>query len=418
MPDLLVAGGGVAGMAAAARAAARGARVLVVEKGERLGGSGALSPGVLWTVPDLHSFAEVCPRGDRELGRVLVEGFNSAVELARDAGVEVSDGWDDHFGFGRAVRVDVLGLIARWEEDVLAAGGQVRRRSAVRELTLDGVGAVRGAVVDAEEIEAEAVLLATGGFQGDRRSVRRFLGPGAELMLVRANPHSTGDGMRMGSAVGASLAGPMDGFHGHLVPSPLTRFGPAEFVPLTQYHSRHCLLVNQEGRRFTCEKWGDEVSNLALLRQPGMRAILLCDERVRREHVGDAFELARSAGAHLIKADTLERLADFAERDLLESRLHEAPFWALEVQPTITFTYGGLRTDADGRVRDEYGRPIPGLFAAGVDVGGLHDTGYLGGLALGLVFGPRAADAALRKQPARPAAPRWTVERGATHARS
>ena len=24
------------------------------------------------------------------------------------------------------------------------------------------------------------------------------------------------------------------------------------------------LLVNQEGRRFTCEKWGDEVSNLAL----------------------------------------------------------------------------------------------------------------------------------------------------------
>ena len=115
MPDLLVAGGGVAGMAAAARAAACGARVLVVEKGERLGGSGAVSAGVLWTVPDLHSFTEVCPRGDRELGRVLVEGFDGAVEMARDAGVSVSDGWDDHFGFGRAVRVDVLGLIARWE---------------------------------------------------------------------------------------------------------------------------------------------------------------------------------------------------------------------------------------------------------------------------------------------------------------
>ena len=44
-------------MAAAARAAVRGARVLVVEKGERLGGSGALSAGVLWTVPDAHAFA-------------------------------------------------------------------------------------------------------------------------------------------------------------------------------------------------------------------------------------------------------------------------------------------------------------------------------------------------------------------------
>jgi hypothetical protein len=88
-------------------------------------------------------------------------------------------------------------------------------------------------------------------------------------MPVRANPHSTGDGLRMGRAVGASLAGPMDGFHGHLVPSPLERFGPPEFVALSQYHSRYCVLVNQEGRRFTCEKWGDEVSNLALLRQPG-----------------------------------------------------------------------------------------------------------------------------------------------------
>jgi hypothetical protein len=88
---------------------------------------------------------------------VLVEGFDGAVELAREAGVSVSDGWDDHFGFGRAVRVDVLGLMARWEEDVLAAGGEIRRRSAVRDLMLDGVGAVRGAVVDGEEIEADAV---------------------------------------------------------------------------------------------------------------------------------------------------------------------------------------------------------------------------------------------------------------------
>ena len=52
-PDLLVAGGGVAGMAAPAAHAARRARVLVVEKYERLGGSGALSAGILWTAPDL-----------------------------------------------------------------------------------------------------------------------------------------------------------------------------------------------------------------------------------------------------------------------------------------------------------------------------------------------------------------------------
>ncbi len=64
--------------------------------------------------------------------------------------------------------------MARWEEDVLAAGGEIRRRSAVHDLVLDGVGAVRGAVVDGEEIEADAVLLATGGFQGDRARCAGF----------------------------------------------------------------------------------------------------------------------------------------------------------------------------------------------------------------------------------------------------
>src|SRR5918994_4879323 len=35
--------------------------------------------------------------------------------------------------------------------------------------------------------------------------------------------------------------------------------------------------------------------------------------------------------------------------------LVEPPFHALEVQPAITFTYGGLRTDPDGRVLDPHG---------------------------------------------------------------
>ena len=53
----------------------------------------------------------------------------------------------------------------------------------------------------------------------------------------------------------------------------------------------------------------------------------------------------------------------------------------------------------DGRVLDTGGRPVPRLFAAGADVGGLQGPGYVGGLVLGLVFGPRAADAALDRSP-------------------
>jgi predicted oxidoreductase len=54
-----------------------------------------------------------------------------------------------------------------------------------------------------------------------------------------------------------------------------------------------------------------------------------------------------------------------------------------------------LRVDPDGRVLDRDGSPVPGLFAAGADAGGLQDVRYVGGLALGLVFGPRAARTAI-----------------------
>src|SRR5258706_12224021 len=70
--------------------------------------------------------------------------------------------------------------------------------------------------------------------------------------------------------------------------------------------------------------------------------------------------------------------------------LIDPPFHALEVQPAITFPFGGLRVDPDGRVLDRDGAAVPGLFAAGADAGGLQGLRYVGGRALGLVFGPRA----------------------------
>ena len=58
--DLLVIGGGIAGTSAALRAAESGADVVVIEKDSRLGGSGALSAGILWTAPDRETLRRVC----------------------------------------------------------------------------------------------------------------------------------------------------------------------------------------------------------------------------------------------------------------------------------------------------------------------------------------------------------------------
>jgi predicted oxidoreductase len=57
--------------------------------------------------------------------------------------------------------------------------------------------------------------------------------------------------------------------------------------------------------------------------------------------------------------------------------------------------YGALRIDAHARVLDRDDRPISGLYAAGADGGGAYHRGYGGGLGLALVFGRRAARAAM-----------------------
>jgi succinate dehydrogenase/fumarate reductase flavoprotein subunit len=422
--DLLVAGGGIAGLAAAARAAELGLEAVVAEKGDAIGGSGALSAGIVWTAPDVGTALRVAPEGDPELLAALVEGFDAAVECVRAAGVAVSERWGGQMGFGIAHHVDVGGLLGCWRATL---GDAVLTGTAVRELVVDGGGAVRGAVLTGGvEVAARAVLLATGGFQGDGDLVGRLIGPGAERMPVRSNPGSVGDGLRLGQAAGGAASAPLYRFYGHLIPDRLERFGAADYLPLTQYHSAHSVLVNVHGRRFTDESRGDETSNQAVLGEPEGRAVLICDERVRREHaVGppyphgqeiDRFAAAAEVGARLAQADTIAELVgqvaewgvDVAElgRTLgsvsaerpsgapgTPAALREPPFHAIAVAPCITFTFGGLRVDPDGRVLDAAGRWVRNLNAAGADAGGRQGPGYVGGLALGLVFGPRVAEA-------------------------
>lgn len=74
------------------------------------------------------------------------------------------------------------------------------------------------------------------------------------------------------------------------------------------------------------------------------------------------------------------------------SPIETPPFSAFPVTCGITFTFGGLHADSDGRVLDAGGSPIPGLFVCGEMLGGLLSGNYPGGTGLtsGTVFGRRA----------------------------
>jgi hypothetical protein len=255
--DLVVVGAGAAGLAAASRAVDLGGRVLLLEKGSQVGGSAALSAGILWTAPDLEVARRIQPDGDPVLTRLVVEGYEQAVADVRAAGTSVSPEWLDHLEWGRACKIDIAGLFARWSAKVADSSGGLL--TDVRDVALScdqtgvsGVrfrhaGETRGAI-------ARATVLATGGFQGDPELKQRFIGGGADDIAVRSNPRSVGDGFRLGSAAGAAASRHLSGFYGHTLPSPVP-VTPEVFLRLTLYFSAYGVIVKRLGRRFTTSRW-------------------------------------------------------------------------------------------------------------------------------------------------------------------
>lgn len=428
--DLVVIGGGMAGMTAAARAAGAGARVVVVEKAAEIGGSAALSGGYLWTSTSLAQMRRH-DDGDPDLHAVVIEEYPAVLEWLRQRGIEM--GPPQPVLFGRGCQIDMQGHLRGAVRDVEAAGGHVVRNTETLAILREGAG-VAGVVTshaDGEaELRARKVLIATGGFQGDAEMRARHIHPAARDMGLRSNPVSNGAGLALGIAAGGAMAGPNSGFYGHLVAHPVALKTDSDFVNYTQYHSIHGVLLNREGRRFVDESHDDHASSQVALRQTGATTLLVWDARVQREFATaapvagaaplDRFELAVKAGARGGRFDRLEDIARFADSlgfdgsacvATLASFNHQVarapealeppreghyrpvdkpPFYVLEVASAITFTFAGLWTDARARALDPFGAPIEGLYVAGADVGNVYRRGYSGGLALAATFAFRA----------------------------
>ncbi|HET7481137.1 MAG TPA: FAD-dependent oxidoreductase [Rubrobacteraceae bacterium] len=435
--NIVVAGGGLAGLTAALRAIELGARVTLLEKGDRPGGSFLYSSGYIWSYNDLPTYRREAPGGDPTLQTLILERLGPALDwlenathpaLTRETGNPLTFG----------ARFDPERTVSALAERIEDSGSPILTGAALDGLVKDSNGGVAGlrfsSVGEEYEQAADAVVLASGGFAANEELVGRYIIGGPGRMRPRAHPRSTGDGLLAALDAGALQSSGLDEFYGRNLPAPPASFSPQEFVKVSQLYGRYAVAINANGQRYADEgaDWSETTLTRATARQPGLHAWYILDaagleSRFRERTAGEMVETARRVGGIVLEAASLERLADrLAERGVPRGTLLHTleeyntavadgkgaelspprsgpaspvkipPFVAVEVAPTITHTVGGLAVDEGCRVLRRTDRcPLPGLYAAGVEVGGVSTGGYTSGLASALVFGGVAAESAV-----------------------
>jgi tricarballylate dehydrogenase len=288
------------------------------------------------------------------------------------------------------------------------------------------------------EVPCRAVVLASGGFEANPEWRTRYLGPNWDLARVRGTRHNVGDGIRMALEIGAQAYGHWSSCHAVAWDLNAPPFGDRKVGDMFQKHSYPLgLIVNLRGERFVDE--GADFRNYTyarygreILKQPQQAAFQLFDQktvsllreeyRIREITKAEASTIEELARKLEIDPDGLARTVreyNAAVQDapfnpaILDGkgtrgitppksnwaqRLDSPPYIGFGVTCGITFTFGGLRVDTDGRVLDTEDRPIGGLYAGGELVGGIFYHNYPGGTGLmsGAVFGKTAGDSAAR----------------------
>jgi len=482
--DVVVVGGGNAGYCAAHAAALRGQRVVLIERAPaaEAGGNSFFTAGAIRIAhdgrddlldlvePDVRlPRTEVPPypaaqfradmerttsgRCDPQLTGVLVAESAPAIRWLKSLGMsfrlmyerQAYQRPDDSYLFWGGLAVGSAGggkgLMASHQQVAARLGVDVRHEQCAVALRRDdnGVTGVHwaGSGGTSGLLEANAIVLAAGGFEADPSLRREYLGEGWQRAKVRGTPLNDGRMLRAAIEVGAARAGDWSTAHSVAWDAGAPPTGDRALTnQLTRQSYPLGIVVNRCGLRFVDE--GADFRNYTyarygadILRQPDSVAFQIFDAAIRpllrpeeydspgvSEHI--AGTIAELAVACDIDADAFGRtVADFnaaVRRDVpfdptvrdgrsavlvlpksnWANPIETPPFYAYPVTCGITFTFGGLRADASARVLDESGAVIPGLYVCGEMLGGLFSGNYPGGsgLTAGLVFGRRAGEVA------------------------
>jgi tricarballylate dehydrogenase len=455
---LVVIGQGAAGLAAALSAAEQARRrdaaidIAILEKAHagEAGGNTRFSPSYMrMAAPDRvapgfeDDMLEACGgEGDAAYFRTLAERAASTMAWLQGHGVtfsippyylSVGPPRIQPVGGGRAI-IERLGQAAK------TADVRIRFASAATRL-ISSQGRISGLELRSQDgtssrLDADAIVLATGGFQGDPAMMQARFGPLAQsLKLISPGTRfDTGDGIRMAREQGARISGDWDGMHIEPVDPRSTH--PAPIVLVYPYG----IVVDQAGRRFfdeggglVHETWEGFARDIHFSR-PGSIAYAILDSRlfeitdyqraVRSDvppfqsdsieglavQIGisadalrqtvDAFNAAANGDASRFDATRCDGLA--AASSLVPPKsnwarpLNQPPFLAYPLVGAIAYTFGGLSTNTRAEVLSEQG-PIPGLYAAGEITGNFYSTApnavsMLRALVFGSIAGQQAVE--------------------------
>lgn len=443
--DTVIIGTGLSGIVAAVAAQEKGARVCVLEKlpEAELGGNSKLAGGFIAIPRDKTREAETeyfedfmqksKGKGNAALTKVLAAQSFDGVEWLASKGVELTTPMTVG---GYRVKSVIFkpgayqGMpkgLAVLKGIILKNGGKFYFETKAKQLIMDDHGRVVGLrAQDKEGLKdylCNAVIIATGGYAGNKEMLEMFVDPDADEMMVRGVKTATGDGHQIAREAGAMWVnmGGMAAVHVAAV-SPKN---PAAGNPVTAIS--YLVGINAEGKRYIDESLGYVANGKATMNQPGQKVAMIFDENTKRnpgvtaavkqfERLGlevvQAGSIAELASKIQVPASQLEKtIAEFnaAVKDgaalsaqppkkAFAFKIETPPYYAFyPLVPGITITFGGIKINEHAQVMEADGRIIPGLFAAGECAGGLYYDDYIGGaslancLVMGRIAGYQAA---------------------------
>ena len=438
--DIVIIGGGGAGLAAAVTAAENHARVIVLEKRKTTGGNSVMAFGLFGAESPTQKRMMIDADRDKlfrqameyshwrinaKLFRTFIDKSGETIQWLEDKGVRFADIYPVHPNQsprtwhcpkegGTAI---IQALVESCEEMQIP----ILKQTSVEKILTDEHGKAIGVIATSKDkelkISAKSIIVATGGYAGNKGLLKKYYPHYNENMYLRGLPHN-GDGFRMATAIGANTEGL------GVVQSAGPRF-PGSYDLFCVATEPNMVWVNKRGERFADESIAYNVYEGAntILNQPGQISFTLFDEKIKRGMVEDGLikgkwpailpltrmndldaELHEEAKkGTLIISDSWSKVAEWigADSEMLHSTvkeynkfcdqghdgifvkerrlltpLREPPYYAMKCQTVMLTTIGGIKINHHMEVLDQKDEVIPGLYAVGNDAGGWETETY------------------------------------------